>query len=414
MLASSIEGFIDKNVIDVGCGDLETTKEFKFQHYTGYDLSRAALNIARKKRPDWNFVRGSVGSNPGETADLVICLDVLLHQKTLAEYQDLLSVLVQAAQKKLIISGYDTPPSSNYISSICSYHEPLSESLKKLGVFNGILKVGQYRGLSLFVADKFETGETLHKNDLSIDVFNQITQLVKRIDLLQLIMDSSRKHFGFYTKTSIRSIEYPWILEKLLELKTGSEIIDIGSGVSPLPIVLSDKGYYVNCVDNHSNIRKYDNQSEWNEWGFLDYSQISSNLKSFNLDILKFRPGRRVDAIYSVSVLEHMPRLIWEQTLKRTAKWLRPSGVLLLTLDLQPGSDSLWNFSEGKEVDLASDHGVLKDLLNILDGLNFDINEFHVQREIPYSRTDVAFISCKLNKSPSILDRLRTILSLRS
>ena len=237
---------------------------------------------------------------------------------------------------------------------------------------------------------------------------------MKRIDLLRLIMDSSRKHFGFYTKTSIRSIEYPWILEKLLELKTGSEIIDIGSGVSPLPIVLSDKGYYVNCVDNHSNIRKYDNQSEWNEWGFLDYSQISSNLKSFNLDILKFRPGRRVDAIYSVSVLEHMPRLIWEQTLKRTAKWLRPSGVLLLTLDLQPGSDSLWNFSEGKEVDLASDHGVLEDLLNILTRLNFDINEFHVQREIPYSRTDVAFISCKLNKSPSILDWLRTILSLRS
>lgn len=410
-LANSIEGFLDKKAIDVGCGDLETTKEFKFQYYTGYDLSLVALNIAQKKRPDWSFVQGSISNHLREAADLVICLDVLLHQKTPKEYQNLLSALVQVTRKRLIVSGYDAPPSSDHISNICFYHEPLSKSLKETGVFNEILEVGQYRGISLFVADKVETGVLLHKNDLPVDVFDQIIPIAKRKDLLRLAIDISRKHLGFYTKTSIRAVEYPWILERLLELETGSEIIDIGSGISPLPIILSDKGYYVNCVDNHSNIRTYDKQSEWNEWGFLDYSQISSNLKSFNIDILKFRPGKRVDAIYSVSVLEHMPRSIWEQTLKRTAKWLRPGGVLLLTLDLQPESDSLWNLSEDKEVDLPDEHGTLKELLNVLVKLNFDISEFLVQREIPYSRTDVAFISCKLNRSPSILELLKTIFS---
>jgi 2-polyprenyl-3-methyl-5-hydroxy-6-metoxy-1,4-benzoquinol methylase len=395
LLANSVKGFLDQKVIDVGCGDLDTTKEFNFQYYTGYDLSSVALNIAQKKRPDWNFVQGSIRDNPGKTADLVICLDVLIHQKTKDEYLQLIKALANVTRKRLIISGYDSLPVAEYTSSICSYHEPLSESLNKLKVFNEITKIGEYRGLSLIVADKDATGVKLHKNDLPIEVFREILPYVERKDLLRLIIDASRNRLGFYTKTAIRAIEYPWVLEKLAEANP-TEIVDIGAGVSPLPIILAEKGYSVNTIDFHPIKREFDTQSEWNEWGFLDYSLIVPTIKSFNLDILKYHPKKWVDVIYSVSVVEHMPKKTWEQLIKRAAEWLRLGGRFIITLDLIPGTELLWNISEGVEVEQIAQHGNLYDFRESLRINNFIENDFRIVRNIPTSKTDLALLDCEL------------------
>ena len=395
LLACTVEGFTNKRVVDVGCGDLELTKTFNFQEYIGYDVSAEALKIAKSHRSDWIFIQGSIVDYPQESADLVICLDVLIHQKTKAEYLQLIEALANVTRGRLIISGYEDLPEAGYISNICAYHEPLSNSLNNLGFFNEVISIGNYRGLTLIVADKSVTGPELHNNDLPIDVFGKIIQYVERKDLLRLIMDISRSRLGFYTKTSIRAIEYPWALEKITEANP-TEILDIGAGVSPLPIILAEKGHSIKTIDFHSINRELRHQSGWNEWGFLDYSVIVPTIKSYNLDVLKYHPKKKIDVIYSVSVVEHMPKRIWERLIKLAAKWLKPSGRFIVTLDLIPETELLWNFSEGVEVETPAQHGSLNDFRETLKRNNLIEKDFRIVRNIPSSRTDLALLSCEL------------------
>lgn len=396
LLTCSLEGFMDKQVIDIGCGDLELGKVFDFQSYTGYDLSAQALRIAKKQRPEWNFVHGSITDHPAEHADVVICLDVLIHQKTRNEYLKLIKALAETTRQRLIISGYDALPPDEYTSEICAYHESLSKSLRDLGVFNEIIAIGEYRGLSFIVADKNSTGPARHQHDLPINEFERIVKYADRKDLLRLIMDTSRKQLGFYTKTSIRSIEYPWVLEKIIE-DGEVTVADIGAGVSPLPIVLGQRGCSVTTLDFHSITRDLNNREDWNEWGFLDYSTIMSTIDSYNMNVLKYRPKKKYDVIYSVSVIEHMPKKTWEQVVRWAAQWLKPGGRLILTLDLIPASNQLWNYSEGVEVESIAQHGALTDFRATLQKNNFVENEFRIIRDIPFSRTDLALFECELN-----------------
>jgi hypothetical protein len=153
-------------------------------------------------------------------------------------------------------------------------------------------------------------------------------------------------------------------------------------------------------------VRTRKDQKQWNEWGYLDYAEITPRLKSFHSDILRFRPKMKFDAIYSVSVIEHMPRAIWEKTLLLASKWLKNNGLLLLTLDLKPNTDALWNLSEGEVVESDNKHGTLKEFLDQLKSLGFVVEENQVKNTIPYSRTDVAFIACRLVKRQGIKSRI--------
>ncbi|MEL7409485.1 MAG: class I SAM-dependent methyltransferase, partial [Cyanobacteria bacterium J06558_2] len=68
-----------QSILDVGCGDLEVIKAFKLSNYTGVDISSQAIELARQKRPDLNFIL--LENNLSiPAADLVICLEVLIHQ----------------------------------------------------------------------------------------------------------------------------------------------------------------------------------------------------------------------------------------------------------------------------------------------------------------------------------------------
>src|SRR5581483_11685223 len=139
----------------------------------------------------------------------------------------------------------------------------------------------------------------------------------------------------------------------------------------------------------HSVKRAPPVDTTWNEWGFFDYSSLHPNLHSHNVDALAFASDAPVDVIYSVSVVEHMPRAVWERLLERCRAWLPDGGRLLLTIDLIPGTHQLWNFSEGREVESASAHGNVSDFLQRLRDLDFTISETLIKERIPQSRTDV-------------------------
>lgn len=394
LLALLLRGYERKPVLDVGCGDLEVARLLPLQHYIGLDIAKDAIELARKKRPEWHyFVGHPADATVSAPLAAVVCLDVLIHQTARADFDRLIDALVRLVGERLIVSGYDARPSR--ASAIVNFHEPLSEALRRRGVFHEIVPVATYRDVTVFVADKRRHGPQTHANDMAGEDFMHAARLTPRPDLLCHLAELSRHAFGFFTRHFPRSLEYPWIAAKLAEDLSGKTIVDIGTGLCPLPPFLAERGATVHCLDSHPLVRTAETRAQWNEWGFFDYAALHPRLHSHHIDALAFHPPAPVDVVYSVSVIEHMPRRVWEAVLGAAALWLKPEGRLLLTLDLVPGGDWLWNYAEGKVVEAQETHGDRAAILQRLDALGFAVTEQETLRAIPQSRTDVLLLDCR-------------------
>lgn len=391
-LGYALMAFEDKRIVDIGCGDLETTRELPLTRYTGLDVSRQAIDIARAKRPDWQFKTIDANGSKWDEGDAVVCLDVLIHQTRRSDFEGLLRRLIAAARERLIVSGYGSPPANS--SGIVAFHRPLIDALKESNAFSEISILGHYRDLSLIVADKRRGGSEAHPNDIEAGDYNEAASLTPRPDLLRALADLSRDTFGFYTKQFSRALEYPWIAQKLEAMLPGQRAVDIGAGLNPLPLFLARRGAFVDCVDFHPLQRAAASDASWNEWGFFDYSRVHPNLRSHNVNALEFAPAAPVDIVYSVSVIEHMPRATWQALLVRCRQWLRDSGRLLLTIDLIPGTQFLWNYSEGQEVEPPVVHGDIDAFAAQLGIAGFQPVDAFVWKDVPKSRTDLLFIEC--------------------
>lgn len=248
-------------------------------------------------------------------------------------------------------------------------------------------------------------GNITHKRDLGSDDLNRAFEEVERPDLLRYIVDVSRANLGFYTAHYPRVFEYSWLLAQL-ENEKGKRVLDIGAGVCPLPICLNESGMDVTTVDSHPTTRLQKDKANWNEWGFLDYGTINPKIKSTNIDFSQFRTREQFDCIYSISVIEHMPKKIRLGVLKKAATLLKKGGSLLLTIDLIPNTDDLWNLSEDKEVEPLEIHGNSVGLKKELTSLGFKIEFEHIQRNIHKSRTDVYYIKAVLGKKPNFFFKI--------
>ena len=127
-----------RSILDVGCGDIEVTRELAFDGvYTGIDLSPFIVERNREVRPDWNFVQGdflALAETPAMHADLVLCLDVLIHQHDRETYHELLRALLGASRVGLVVNGFDTPAHSTRLSPNVAFHEPIKQTLRECGV----------------------------------------------------------------------------------------------------------------------------------------------------------------------------------------------------------------------------------------------------------------------------------------
>jgi SAM-dependent methyltransferase len=235
---------------------------------------------------------------------------------------------------------------------------------------------------------------TGHPRDITDADLDLALGTASRPDLLRELVDLSRRTFEFYTSHYPHTINYPWIVEGLEKLSSGSRVLDIGTGVSPVPLLLAQKGMFVDCVDKHPVIRTPPATPDWNEWGFFNYGTLHQNLTAHHCDVADFEPSSSYEAIYSISSLAHFPREARESTLTRCRDWLRPEGLLLLAIDVIPSSDFLWNRSEGLEVEPPIRHGTVDSVLRQLAELGFQIKESRIARTIPHSRTDLFFVAC--------------------
>jgi 2-polyprenyl-3-methyl-5-hydroxy-6-metoxy-1,4-benzoquinol methylase len=185
--------------------------------------------------------------------------------------------------------------------------------------------------------------------------------------------------FGWATRHKPRMIEYPWILEKFAFDMKNIKILDFGAGVTPLPVIFSQRNAKVITVDNSKLIRDPDELYNANEWGFIDYSKLFPGIVSLNEDFDINTVGeRQLDVFYSISVVEHMPAEIRRKIFSIAAYSLKIGGSMILSVDLIKHSEDLWNQSSGNIVDIENAHGTLNDLLDELKAEQFEILESEI------------------------------------
>lgn len=212
--------------------------------------------------------------------------------------------------------------------------------------------------------------------------------------LLQTVVDVSRRRFGWFTRHPSRAFEYPWVVARLAG-RRGGRVVDVGAGVSPVPLLLALHGLKVTTVDDSAVVRDpASGMAGWDEWGFLDYAALDPAIDSVqgdaaNLDL----PAGSCAAVYSISVVEHMPAETRRRLWPRLAGWLCPGGSLVLTVDLMPGTEHLWNRASGQEVEPVERHGDLPALTAELGGLGFRLDERSDLRGLPGMRADVALLA---------------------
>lgn len=386
----------DSSLLDIGCGDLEIIKKLSLKNYTGVDISEHAVLNAKTKLPKFNFYNFDLEKEKIPSTDTVLCLDVLIHQPKKEKYDELINFISNKAIKRVIVSGYEAIGDN---SNMCFYYENIRKSLEKMGVFKYIYKVGEYRGLGVYIADKeLKEGtllETRMPNDINNDIIDKAIQLKDiNSDLLLETIIVSRANFSWYTKHYPRLYEYPWLLEKLGRNLENMKIADLGAGVTPLPLQLAQRGANVYTIDTHEKIQKFPDLEKANEWGFFDYNTLNSKITSYNQSLCEsvFKKNS-LDVWYSISVIEHMPSFIRESVLKIIYNTLKPDGRLFLTVDLVKNSNKLWNMAEGKIVEDELQHGTFESFLEELENLGFIIEEKDINRMPKNERVDIAMIS---------------------
>lgn len=208
------------------------------------------------------------------------------------------------------------------------------------------------------------------------------------------VIDASWEMLGFFTAHPPRLFEYPWMLETMEKLGCTS-VADFGAGVSPIPFLLSETGMTVFTVDLSDSIVEVKPGSKLSEWGFLDYAMIDDRITSFNESFEKVDFAQPLDAVYSISVIEHVPARIRRRIFAHVGMLLPVGGHFVATLDLKPGTLDLWNFDRRMIVDKVN-HGTLHDLIRELEAQRLKITGLQIQPGLPGSGTDVAALICRM------------------
>src|SRR5205807_6035012 len=98
-------------------------------------------------------------------ADIVLCIDVLIHQKTRTAFLSLIDTLAGATRRRLVVGGYEAHP--RFTSEITAYHLPLSQALKNTGRFQNVQVVGEYRDMAIVIAGPHKFQESAGANTTS-------------------------------------------------------------------------------------------------------------------------------------------------------------------------------------------------------------------------------------------------------
>jgi hypothetical protein len=151
-------------VIEFGSGDGNQLKYFHFKSYTGFDISHTAVSACReiyKADPTKRF--STLDDYNGETAELVLSLDVIYHLVEDRVFEGYMQKLFAASEKYVIIYSSDDDDHENNKISPHVRHRKFSSWVEKHAIefrliqhipnkypFNGMNEVSSYADFYIF------------------------------------------------------------------------------------------------------------------------------------------------------------------------------------------------------------------------------------------------------------------------
>jgi 2-polyprenyl-3-methyl-5-hydroxy-6-metoxy-1,4-benzoquinol methylase/predicted SAM-dependent methyltransferase len=374
------------SILDVAGGDGVVLSALKdLVGVQALDISPEAKGHYLKNLPQAKWRQHDIRiAAPVEKADLTLCLDLLIHMPTLEDYSAAISNLCQC-EGALLLSGFNFPPADT--GPMTYFHEDIMGSLARMN--RPGIPIGGYRELTLVWVPP--VSPTNNPRDIQADTLEASIPFTCDWLLLSESLACAKKLLGFFPDQMSRCIEYPWVVNQLKD-KAGLRILEVGAGVSPLPLMLASRGHKVLTVDSHGIERKLEDSKHWNEWGFLDYSKIDSRISSVNKCYEAGIARGEIDAFVSVSVIEHLPQKVRKKWLLDAHNDLANAGILLLTVDLMPFSNSIWNRSEGQIIEAEEEHGTLDDLLGDIQNAGFEVQKVESSSWLPKSRVGLAMV----------------------
>lgn len=388
LIAEVLEAVDPRSVIDVGCGDGEAMRGQSVPSYTGVDASPAAIELATRVIPEGHFVVGGIESID-HGADLVVCLDVLIHQADSRAYRRLVSDLVERAQLALLVSGYEAEPSST--SPMVHFHEPLSESLRSCREELEMYPVRVEHEITTFLVLKPPV--LRHPRDVDCQLIDELVPRHGDPLALASIRLVGWHTIGFFPHHGPRLWEYPAAATFIRRnVQPHGSILDVGAGVNPLVPYLTKLGYEVDTVDPSPRVREWSERETWNEWGYFDYAAAGLARRSWNSLLEETDLTCCYDLIYSVSVIEHLRSGVRQLLLEAMHQRLQRGGFLVLTVDLVKGTNALWNRSEGVKVEPADTHGCIDDVVAEAESIGLELVEMKTIREWSKDPVDIGWL----------------------
>lgn len=169
------------------------------------------------------------------------------------------------------------------------------------------------------------------------------------------------RHAGFYLHPSKRW-EYPWALERA-GLSKCRHVLDVGCGASIFPLFLVRRGVAVTAMDPFlpESLR-------------MPADPCPAYVRG-RMQQLPFR-SRAFDAVFCISVIEHLPVSDMHAALEEMARVLKPGGRLLLTTDYtRDAHETIWYEGPGDRFAVdwnIFDRAGLDRLLDAANGLEVD------------------------------------------
>jgi 2-polyprenyl-3-methyl-5-hydroxy-6-metoxy-1,4-benzoquinol methylase len=391
------------SVLEVGCGDGDLIEDLPNGRYIGVDLSSDAVRQARQKHPGGEFVVGTF-DHPIEV-DLVVALHLLTEIIVDASYQRMVDLLWQSTRNALVISGYETPPGD--VDPRATFHEPLSSTLHRVAPDAEVYPIASEGAVATFAVLRAVADG--HPRDYPSST---LAPLVKRhpdpATLMEMRLEA-RRTTGFFPDHSPRLWEYP-VVASLVEthLPPGSRLLDIGAGVSPLAPFLTNRGYEVDTLDPSPVHRDWADHKEWDEWHYLDYGSAGLARKSWNCTLGELPREASYDGIYSVSVIEHVPASARRVLLNDISLRLRTGGLAVLTIDLVPGTEDLWNMNLRVQVDDPAVHGTLSEVIGECARVGLEVFHQETVRDWPDTHVEIGLLVARQIR-PSSPNRQRDI-----
>lgn len=143
-----------------------------------------------------------------------------------------------------------------------------------------------------------------------------------------------RGPFAFQPNNATRAYEYPWAYAQIVSRLQQGTIVEVGGGLSGFQYVLSKRGFRVINVDPGLQARGkgWDVTPESHAYiGKIFGAPVQ--LMPVTIDQAPL-PDESVDAVLSISTLEHFVPQDLSLAARTIARVLKPNGWVILTIDL--------------------------------------------------------------------------------